>query len=81
MDGRAEEAAEAVGDKVRRILARHHALAQMQVAEFGDPMEDLGRGLRAGNHFHQVQIARRIEEVRAQKMLAKFGAEAFGDAG
>ena len=35
--------------------------------------------LGAGNHFDQVQVARRIEEVRAEKMLAELGGKAFGD--
>ena len=32
-----------------------------------------------GNQLHQVQIARRIEEMRAQKMPAEAGRESFGD--
>ena len=36
LDGGAEEAADAVGDEVGSVLARHHALAEMAVGEMGD---------------------------------------------
>ena len=32
-----------------------------------------------GDHFRQVQVARRIEEVRAQKMLPELAVETLGD--
>ena len=68
LNGSAEEAADAVGDEVRRILARHHAFAQAAVAEVGTKSMTSRIGFRAGNQLHQVQVARRIEEVRAQEM-------------
>ena len=77
----AEEAADAIGDEVGRILARHHAFAEVQIAECRDPVQDVAARFRPGDHFGQVQVARRIEEVRAQKMLPELAIEAFGDAG
>ena len=79
LNRRAEECADAVGDEVRRVLAGHHAFAQMAVAELADEREDLGPRVRAGNHFDQMQIARRIEEVRAEEVLAELVGIAFGD--
>ena len=77
--GAAEEAADAVGDEVGRVLAWHHAFAEAAVGEIVDVGRERRVGFGAGNQFQQVQIARRVEEVRAQKMLAELGREAFGD--
>ena len=76
---RPEEAADAIADKVGRILARHHAFAEVQIAERRHPIEDFTARLRPRDHLRQVQVARRIEEVRAQKMLPELAIEALGD--
>jgi hypothetical protein len=46
------------------------------VAKIADEIEHLGRSIGSRNHLEQVQIARRIEEVSAQKVLAEFRLEA-----
>ena len=80
LDRAAEEASNAVGDEVRRILTADYALAQVNVAETGNGFQQRGIGGRAGNHFDQMQIARWIEEVRAQEMAPQLFPESFGDA-
>ena len=79
LHGGAEESADSVGDEVRRVLAGNDAFAQMEVAEIGDECEDVRARVRPGNDFDQMQIARRIEKVCAEEVLAKFGGIAFGD--
>ena len=37
-----------------------------------DPLQHLGQRLRSRNHLGQVQVARRIEEVRAQEVPPEF---------
>ena len=79
LHGAAEETADAIGNEVGRILARHHALAQMPVGEIGDAFVNRGLRLGTGDHFEQMQIAGRIEEVRSQEILAELAGESFGD--
>ena len=74
---RAEERADAVGDEVGRILARHHAFTQPPVAEITHEVQHRGQRFRARNHFEQMQIARRVEEMRPQEMLAELAVKAF----
>ena len=54
-------------------LVRNHALAQAPVGELLHSLQNLGIRIRAGDQFQQVQIARRIEEMRAQEMPAELG--------
>ena len=49
MNRRAEEAADPVGDEIRCVLAHDRALAQMQVAKAGDPVQYFGRSLGSRN--------------------------------
>ncbi len=70
---------DAVGDKIRRVLRYHHAFAQPPVAEFAQCLDHLRRCFRPRDHFHQFQIARRIEEMRPRPMLLKFFAHALGN--
>ena len=63
------------------VLAHHHAFAEPLLAELFDEAHDLGVGFRPGNHFQQVQVAGRIEEVRAQEIAAELLGKAFGDMG
>ena len=79
LDGAAEETADAIADEVGRVFAVDDAFAEAAVAEFAEESEDAGIGFSAGDHLDQVQIARRVEEMRAAEMAAQIGAEAFGD--
>ena len=75
----AEETSDAIGDEIRRIFAGNDAFAQPPIGEVPHEIEYFVAGTRAGNHFHQVQVTRRIEEVRAQKVAAEFSRETFRD--
>ncbi len=77
----AEETADAIADEVGRVLAADDTLAEVEIAEGGDPIEDLGAGLGAGDDFRHMKVAGRIEEMGAEEMAAEFGFEAFGDLG
>jgi len=72
-DGAAEEGADAVGDEVGRVLGAHDAFAEAAVGELFDAGQDLRIGIGAGDQLHQVEIARRIEEVRAEEVAAESG--------
>ena len=58
--------AEVVGDEVRRVLRDDDALAQPVIGERADGFDDRRVGVGRRDHLEQVQIARRIEEVRAE---------------
>ena len=55
--------ADAVGDEARRVVARHHALAELAVGEFADLCHRLRPGLWPRHHLQQPHVARRVEEV------------------
>src|SRR5262249_33127211 len=74
------EIADAVGDETGRVFRVNDALAQRPVAEIGDEVRDLGVSFRRGDDFEQMQIARRVEEVRAQKPAAEVVGTPFGEA-
>ena len=61
-------------------LQRHHAFAEVQIAELRDPVQHFAACVSApGDDLRQVQVARRIEEVGAQKMLPELAVETLGD--
>ena len=76
-DQRAERA-DAVGDKVWPILRDDHAFAQTLVEKTKHRTRDFGFGPFGANQFHQMHIARRIEEVHAEKVRAKIFRASFG---
>ena len=51
VDGGAEEAADAVGDEVGRVLADHDALAEALIAVADNVLQEEGIGIRPRNHF------------------------------
>ncbi len=69
------EHAHAVGDKVRCVLGAHHALAQRGGEEGFEPVENGAVGVCGGNEFHQMHIARRVEEMHTAEAAAQFGVE------
>ena len=77
LDRGAEESADSVADEVRRVFAGNDAFAEMAVAEIGDERNDIRTGCRAGNDFDQMEVARRIEEMRTEKVLAEFGRDSL----
>ena len=61
------EDADAVGDEVGRVACDHDALAQHGLAELPRRLEHARIRAGVGNELEQVEVARRIEEVHAQK--------------
>ncbi len=61
------EGAEAVPYKVRGVLGDHTALAEHPLAEVPYLLDDLLVGLPCRDDLQQLQVARRVEEVRPEK--------------
>ncbi len=62
------EDAEAIGDEARHVLGDDHPLAEESLRELAHRREHGGRGVGRRNQLEQVQITRRIEEVRPEKV-------------
>ena len=73
--------ADAVGHEVGSVLGNHDTLAQALVAKLADGLNDRIQGLRRGNQFQQLEIARRIEEMGSQPVPAKIVAQPLPKAG
>ena len=71
--------ADVVADEVRRVLRHHHALAEDVIAEPRHRRDDGGIGVGGRDDLEQAQVARRIEEVRAEPVPAEIVRSAFGD--
>ena len=54
---------DAVGDEAGRVVAGHHALAELAVGEVADFRDGLRPGLWPRHHFQEPHVARRVEEV------------------
>ncbi len=66
------EAADAVGDEVRRVLGVDDAFAQPHARRSAAmACNRRGVGLRRGNDLQQAHVARRVEEVRAEPVPAE----------
>ena len=63
-DLRSAHAHEAVADEVRLVFGDHDALAERFGRVFDHELDDCRVGIRVRDDFQQVQVARRIEEVR-----------------
>src|SRR5215211_7578521 len=61
------EAPEPVPDEVRRVLRDDAALAQNPLPEVAHEPDDLGVGLSGWDDLQELQVARRVEEVRTEK--------------
>ncbi len=72
------EGDDAVGHKVGRVLRVHNALAQYVLAKFRDGFHHFRFGVGRGNQLEQLQIARRIEKVRAQEVGRHLFVHTFG---
>ena len=71
------EHAEAIGDKAGSIVTRHNALAQFHIAEIADILDRVSARFIACDKLQKAHIARRIEEMRNQKVFGKFIALIF----
>jgi hypothetical protein len=63
----AGEAPETVADKVRGVLGDDAALAEHPLPEITDGLDDLWVRILCGYDLHELQVARRVEEVRAHE--------------
>jgi len=70
--------AHAVGDKAGGILSQNHRFAQVQIAVVLQESQHVGVGVRRRDYFQQLQVARRVEEVRAGKVLLEILGAAIG---
>ena len=67
-----------VADEVRRVLRDDDALAEQVIAETRDGRDDRRIGFRGRDDLEQPQVARRVEEVRAEPVAAEVVGAAFG---
>ena len=77
--------ADAVGDEARHVVRDDDALAEGGLRELAEGLGDLRVGLGGGDDFQQVQVAGRVEEVRAHEaalevLAAALDLEVHGDA-
>ena len=59
--------ADAIGDEVRRVLRRNHALSEAVVGESATACSTAGSVSGVRNDLDQTQVARRVEEMRAER--------------
>ena len=72
---------EVIGDEVRRVFRNDDAFAQPVIRELPDGLDDRRIRVRCRNQLEQMQIAGRVEEVRAEPRSAKLGRPAFRKGG
>ena len=63
------EQAEMVGDEIGRVPGDDDALAEAAIGATGDAVDDRRQGIGGRDDLEQVEVARRIEEVRAEPAL------------
>ena len=66
-----------VADEVGRVLGDDDALAEMMVGEIANGLDDCRVGLRRRDQLEQPQVARRVEEMRAEPMTSEIFTAAF----
>ncbi len=71
--------AEPVRNESRAVLAAHDALAEYEIRAGGHVLGERRIGRRPGHDFQQPHIARRVEEVRDQKIALERVAESLGE--
>ena len=62
--------ADSIGDEIGRVLRDHDTLAEHDVAELAHEVEHGRVGARVRDQLEQMQVARRIEEVRTEEARA-----------
>ena len=66
------EHAEAVGNKAGGIVTRHYTLTQFHVTEMTDIFDRVSACVITCDQFQKSHVARRVKEVRDQKVFGKF---------
>ena len=70
-----------VRDEIRRVLRDHDAFSETAIGEVRHALDDRRIGVRRRDDFEQVEIPRRIEEVRAEPVTPEIvGASGGQDA-
>ncbi len=72
---------EVVADEAWRVLGDDDAFAERAIGEGGDRVQHGAVRVGRRDHFEQVQISRRVEEVRAEPVTTEVVAAALGDGG
>ena len=60
---------DSVANEIWRVLAQHNSLAQAILTEPREEFNNFFLGIFCRNDFQQLQIARRVEEMRPKEML------------
>jgi hypothetical protein len=63
------EESQVVGNEVRRVSRKDDTLAEPPVGATANQVDHLRQGIRDWDDLQQVQVARRVEEMRAQPAL------------
>ena len=71
--------ADVIGDEVRRVFRDHDAFAEPAIREPRHELDGRGIGVGRWNQLEEMQVARRIEEVCAEKVAPKVVASPFGE--
>src|SRR5919107_2688373 len=69
-----------VADKVRGVLGDDATLAEHPFSEITDGLDDLWVRVLCGYDLHELQVSRRVEEVRAHEASLELLGESLGDA-
>ncbi len=73
------EEPDVIGDEIRPVLCDHDPFAETDIREAGHALDDRRIRLRRRNDLDEMQIPRRVEEVRAEPVAAEALAPAFGE--
>ena len=71
--------ADAVAHEVRHVVGHHDALAEVHPPELRHALHHGGVGVGRRDEFEQLEVARRVEEVRAEQPLAEALAPPLAD--
>src|SRR5919112_1544420 len=74
------EASETVADKVGGVLGDDATLAEYPLPEHTDGLDDLRFRILCRYDLHELQVARRVEEVRTHETSLELLSPSLGDA-
>src|SRR4029077_8441738 len=70
-----------VGDEIRSVLRDDDALAEAVIGEIGHLVNDCRIGVGGANDLEEPKVSRRVEEVRAEPVLAEVRAAPLREGG
>ena len=71
--------ADVIGDEVRRVLRDDDTLAESMIGKPRHALDDRAIGLGSRNDLEQMQVARRVEEMRAEPVTPEVVAASLGE--